>query len=129
MERAAADLTATALRLEGAAQRGVEPARTAARLEALKLIAGEVVARVAAASGVAGALAELLDAIARMIDGEALQLAHRGRADLDAAAYRQVVDGKTASLFAWCGRVGARLAGSARAVEPLGEYGLRLGRA
>jgi octaprenyl-diphosphate synthase len=239
MERAAADLTATTLRLEGAAQRGVEPARTVTRLQALKILAGEVVARVeatlpavaeggpgvagasarhllaaggkrvrpllvvlaaraaggpptlearaaelglaqaaelthaatllhddvlddgrvrrgvpaarvlwgnaasvlggdfllvralelAAASRVPGALDELLVAIARMIDGEALQLAHRGRADLDAAAYRAVVDGKTASLFAWCGRAGARVAGRAGAAEPLGEYGLRLGRA
>src|SRR5258707_15006581 len=68
MERAAADLTATALRLEGAAARGVEPARTAARLQALKLLAGEVVAGVEAAlprladggPGVAGAAARHL---------------------------------------------------------------------
>jgi octaprenyl-diphosphate synthase len=239
MERAAADLTATARRLEGAAEHGVEPARTVRRLEALQVLAGEVVARVeatlprvaeggpgvagaaarhliaaggkrvrpllvvlsaracggpphdaaraaelklmqaaelthaatllhddvlddgrvrrgvpaarvlwgnaasvlggdfllvralelAAASRVPGALDELLEAIARMIDGEALQLAHRGRADLDAQAYRAVVDGKTASLFAWCGRAGARLAGASRAIDALGEYGLRLGRA
>ena len=83
-----------------------------------------------AASGVGGVLDELLQAIARMIDGEALQLAHRGRADLDASGYRAVVDGKTASLFAWCGRAGARLAGaSAETVSALGDYGLHLGRA
>jgi octaprenyl-diphosphate synthase len=65
-----------------------------------------------------------------MIDGEALQLAHRGRADLDPAGYRAVVDGKTASRFAWCGRAGARLAGAApQVVEAFGAYGLELGRA
>jgi octaprenyl-diphosphate synthase len=83
-----------------------------------------------AQAGVPGALDELLQAIGRMIDGEALQLAHRGRADLDAAGYHAVVDGKTASLFAWCGRAGARLADApAPIVEALGDYGLHLGRA
>ncbi len=83
-----------------------------------------------AAAGVDGALTELLLAIARMIDGEALQLAHRGRADLDAAGYLAVVDGKTASLFAWCGRAGARLAGAPEPhIDALGAYGLHLGRA
>jgi octaprenyl-diphosphate synthase len=83
-----------------------------------------------ASCAVAGALDELLESIARMIDGEALQLEHRGRADLDPAGYRAVVDGKTASLFAWCGRVGARLARATPAtIEALGTYGLRLGHA
>ena len=68
--------------------------------------------------------------VGRMIDGEALQLQHRGRHDLDAGSYIDVVDGKTASLFAWCGRAGARLAGSADAIaDSLGAYGLHLGRA
>src|SRR6476646_6760910 len=43
-----------------------------------------------AASGIPGTLDELLEAIARMIDGEALQLAHRGRADLEPPEYRAV---------------------------------------
>jgi octaprenyl-diphosphate synthase len=83
-----------------------------------------------AASGVPGALDDLLHAIGQMIAGEALQLAHRGRADLDRAGYLSVVDGKTASLFAWCGRAGARLGGAGEArVAALGRYGLHLGRA
>ena len=87
-----------------------------------------------AATGVVGALGDLLAAIGRMIDGEALQLQHRGRSDLDAAGYLDVVDGKTASLFAWCGRAGARLAGGDVATadataNALGAYGLHLGRA
>ncbi len=83
-----------------------------------------------AAAGVPHALDELLGAIGRMIDGEALQLEHRGRADLDVAGYREVVDGKTASLFAWCGKAGARLAhASEPLVAALGQYGLHLGRA
>src|SRR5437763_11379512 len=83
-----------------------------------------------AATGIVGALGDLLAAIGRMIDGEALQLQHRGRSDLDAAGYIDVVVGKTASLFAWCGRAGARLAASDAAVaEALGAYGLHLGRA
>src|SRR5207302_4055029 len=83
-----------------------------------------------AATGVAGALDELLQAIARMIDGEALQLAHRGRADLDPAGYHAVVEGKTAALFAWCCGAGARLAGASAADrERVRAYGLELGRA
>jgi octaprenyl-diphosphate synthase len=83
-----------------------------------------------ASSGITGTLDELLESIARMIDGEALQLAHRGRADLEPPEYRAVVDGKTASLFAWCGRAGARLAGAPDpVVEALGTYGLHLGHA
>lgn len=80
------------------------------------------------AAAVDGTLPDLLDAIARMIDGEALQLAHRGRSDLDAASYLDVVDGKTASLFAWCGRAGGRL-GDGASVDALAAYGLHLGRA
>jgi len=81
-------------------------------------------------TGIGGALGDLLHAIGRMIDGEALQLQHRGRSDLDAAGYLDVVDGKTASLFAWCGRAGARLAKSEGAYgEALAAYGLHLGRA
>ncbi len=82
----------------------------------------------AASTAVAGALDDLLGVVHRMIEGEALQLAHRGRADLDRAGYLSVVDGKTASLFAWCGRAGARLAGSPH-IGALGDYGRHLGRA
>ncbi len=82
-----------------------------------------------AASNIEGTLGELLGAIGSMIDGEALQLQHRGKSDLDPAGYLSVVDGKTASLFAWCGRAGARLAGAGQLVEALGAYGLHLGRA
>jgi octaprenyl-diphosphate synthase len=80
-----------------------------------------------AASQVPGALDDLLSVIHDMIDGEALQLQHRGLADLDRPAYFSVVDGKTASLFSWCGRSGARL--GKMDVEALGSYGLHLGRA
>src|SRR5204863_2911787 len=80
-----------------------------------------------AATGIIGALGDLLASIGRMIDGEALQLQHRGKSDLDPRAYIEVVDGKTASLFAWCGRAGARLAGADTATgEALAAYGLHL---
>jgi len=83
-----------------------------------------------AASGIDGTLNDLLAAIAHMVDGEALQLEHRGKSDLDPAGYLAVVDGKTASLFRWCGRAGARLAGmDPSVVDALGAYGLHLGRA
>jgi octaprenyl-diphosphate synthase len=84
----------------------------------------------AASTGVEGALGDLLQAIGCMIDGEALQLAHRGRADLDASGYHAVVEGKTAALFAWCCGAGARLAGaSAGDRERVRRYGVEVGRA
>jgi octaprenyl-diphosphate synthase len=90
-------------------------------IRALELTAG---------CGIDGTLPDLLAAVGHMIDGEALQLEHRGKSDLDAAGYLAVVDGKTASLFRWCGRAGGRIAGADdRIVDALGAYGMHLGRA
>ncbi len=84
-------------------------------------------------AGVPGALTGLLAVIRRMVDGEALQLHRRGRLDPDEDAYRAVVDAKTASLFAWCGRAGAlaatQIKGTPDKTEALEAYGFHLGRA
>lgn len=58
-------------------------------------------------SGVPAALPALIGTIRRMIEGEALQLSLRGSSAASLTTYREIVDGKTASLFAFCGRVGA----------------------
>lgn len=58
-------------------------------------------------SGLPAALPALIGTIRRMIEGEALQLSLRGSSAASLTTYREIVDGKTASLFAFCGRVGA----------------------
>src|SRR6185295_11257268 len=54
----------------------------------------------------------------------------RGRASLDLSelTYERIVQGKTASLFAWAWRGGARAArGDERVAASLGAYGAHLG--
>jgi octaprenyl-diphosphate synthase len=71
---------------------------------------------------------ELLDTLRRLVDGEVVQLRGRLVVSLDEATYFEIVHGKTASLFGWGLRAGAREAGApAGAVEALGAFGVHLG--
>ena len=75
-------------------------------------------------------LPELLATLRQMVDGEVLQL--RGRAQLQVGEdhYYQIVRGKTASLFAWAARSGARAAGATQLqADALGLFGDKLGTA
>ena len=86
-----------------------------------------------------GAMPAILQIIHSMIAGEALQLSLRGRGDVRISDYLEVVEGKTAALFAFCGRAGALCAGAvappeARAAteahaEVLADYARHLGLA
>ena len=86
-----------------------------------------------------GAMPAILQTIHSMIAGEALQLSLRGRGDVRISDYLEVVEGKTAALFAFCGRAGALCAGAvappeARAAteahaEVLADYARHLGQA
>ncbi len=90
-------------------------------------------------SGIAGAMPALLSTIHAMIAGEALQLSLRGRGDVRISDYREVVAGKTAALFAFCGRAGALCAGDAAGptaaattsvyADVLADYARHLGQA
>jgi len=70
-------------------------------------------------------VARLAATVTRMAEGEIAQLAHAGAAALDRAGYYEIIDGKTATLFAWCAAVGG-LVGS-DLDRPLTAYGRELG--
>jgi octaprenyl-diphosphate synthase len=70
----------------------------------------------------------LADTTNRIAEGEVLQLLHVHNPDIDEAAYLQVIERKTAVLFAAATRLGALLAGvPADQEEALANYGLQLG--
>jgi octaprenyl-diphosphate synthase len=80
-----------------------------------------------AATGSIAMVRSLAATVTEMAEGEVAQLEGAGDADVTIARYLRVVDRKTASLMAWCSRVGGVLE------EPmdgaLGRYGRALGRA
>jgi octaprenyl-diphosphate synthase len=65
--------------------------------------------------------------VTEMAEGEVAQLEGAGNPDASIASYLQVVDRKTASLVAWCARVGGVLVPALD--QALGLYGRALGRA
>jgi len=72
----------------------------------------------------------LADTTNRIAEGEVLQLLHVRNPDTDEAAYLNVIERKTAILFAAGARLGAMLSGAdAATAQALNEYGLQLGHA
>ncbi len=72
----------------------------------------------------------LADTTNRIAEGEVLQLLNIGNADTSEKAYLDVIERKTAVLFAAAARLGAVLAGlPAEQEEALAQYGLDLGYA
>ncbi len=73
-------------------------------------------------------LSEMFATLRRLVDGEVVQLRGRTQLDSSEATYFRVVEDKTASLFVWATRAGARTAGAAaNDVEAMGEFGAHLG--
>jgi octaprenyl-diphosphate synthase len=71
---------------------------------------------------------ELVATLGRLVDGEIIQLRGRLSVSLDEGTYFEIVRGKTASLFEWALRAGARTGGaSAAAIDALGRFGGNLG--
>lgn len=78
--------------------------------------------------GNAPVLADLFRTLRQLVDGEVVQLRGRTRVDPNEDTYFNVVENKTASLFGWSARAGARSVGAGDdAVDALGEFGQRLG--
>jgi octaprenyl-diphosphate synthase len=69
----------------------------------------------------------LATTVTEMAEGEVAQLERAGNPDATVEDYFRVIDRKTASLIAWCARVGGSV--DARLAEPLERYGRALGRA
>lgn len=79
-------------------------------------------------SNVPGLVDETHRVLHRMIEAESAQLALRGRLDVTEQDYFDVVEGKTASVFAWSAGAGARaVGGSGEMVEALELFGHELG--
>jgi octaprenyl-diphosphate synthase len=71
---------------------------------------------------------ELVATLGRLVDGEIVQLRGRVEVSLDETTYFEIVRGKTASLFEWALRAGARAGGApADAIDALGRVGGSLG--
>jgi octaprenyl-diphosphate synthase len=71
---------------------------------------------------------ELLTTLRRLVEGEIVQLRGRSELDVSERTYERVLADKTASLFSWATRTGARLAGaSASEQERLAHFGDRIG--
>ncbi len=75
-------------------------------------------------------LHELLATLRCLVDGEVVQLRGRTTVDLRPETYFAIVRDKTASLFVWATRAGARVAGAGpAAIDALGRYGQHIGTA
>ena len=73
-------------------------------------------------------LRELFATLRRLVDGEVIQLRGRTRLDATEETYASILDGKTASLFRWALRAGARAGGGSTAdIDALGAFGGHLG--
>ncbi len=71
---------------------------------------------------------DLVATLRRLVEGEIIQLRGRVELDVSEATYERILRDKTASLFAWATRAGARVAGAPEALqERLAAFGERLG--
>jgi octaprenyl-diphosphate synthase len=73
-------------------------------------------------------LTESLDMIQDLVGGELIQLETKGGLTVDENHYRQICELKTASLFVWAARSGARLAGgNDEQIEAFGKMARAMG--
>jgi octaprenyl-diphosphate synthase len=75
-------------------------------------------------------MADLVDTLRRLVEGEIIQLRGRVELDVSEATYERILRDKTASLFAWSTRTGARLGGADEAAAAaMASFGEELGYA
>jgi octaprenyl-diphosphate synthase len=72
-------------------------------------------------------LMEAVTTLRALVEGEVIQLQHRGTGTLTISDYQAIVDRKTASLFRWCCRAGVWLSAASHHAGPLGDFGFSLG--
>mgnify|MGYP001278004628 CR=1 FL=1 len=99
---------------------------------AVSVLAGDMLLvqalRIASRVGPRETWSELLATLGELVDGEVVQLRGRSALVADEDAYFAVVRGKTASLFRWALRAGARTTDAPEpAVDALGRFGEHLG--
>jgi octaprenyl-diphosphate synthase len=80
-----------------------------------------------ALTGSLGMVQSLATTVTEMAEGEVAQLERAGNPDATVEDYFRVIDRKTASLIAWCARVGGSVAPELS--EPMERYGRAVGRA
>jgi octaprenyl-diphosphate synthase len=76
------------------------------------------------------AMADLLVALRQLVNGEVVQLRCRTELDLSEETYERIVLDKTASLFVWATRTGARMGGASPAEQAwMAAFGEHIGLA
>lgn len=72
---------------------------------------------------------EALTVVADMTRATMLEAHVRGQTNVSLKQWHYIADGKTASMFRWCGRAAAQLSDDKKAIEPFGIFGTHFGRA
>jgi octaprenyl-diphosphate synthase len=115
---------------DGRVRRGRPAARMVFGNGVVVLVGDFCLARALETVAMTGSLAmvqSLATTVTEMAEGEVAQLERAGNPDATVEDYFRVIDRKTASLIAWCARVGGSV--DAALSEPLERYGRALGRA
>jgi len=115
---------------DGRVRRGRPAARMVFGNGVVVLVGDFCLARALETVAMTGSLAmvqTLATTVTEMAEGEVAQLERAGNPDATVEDYFRVIDRKTASLIAWCARVGGSVAPALAA--PLETYGRSVGRA
>jgi octaprenyl-diphosphate synthase len=118
---------------DGRVRRGRPAARMVFGNGVVVLVGDFCLARALETVAMTGSLAmvqSLAATVTEMAEGEVAQLERAGNPDATVEDYFRVIDRKTASLIAWCARVGGSIDTVDAALSaPLERYGRALGRA
>src|SRR5262249_5326739 len=115
---------------DGRVRRGRPAARMVFGNGVVVLVGDFCLARALETVALTGSLAmvqSLATTVTGMAEGEVAQLERAGNPDATVEDYFRVIDRKTASLIAWCARVGGSV--DAALAAPLERYGRGVGRA